>query len=300
MNRRIAGALLTVGGGVCWGLSGSMGQYLFTREGMDSRWLVPIRLGLAGIVLFVYCLIRYRPLLFAPWKSRRNAADLLLYGLAGVSCCQFLYFLTIQLSSAGVATILQDLSPVMILGLACLREKRAPRPAEAAAIALALAGVFLLTTHGDPGSAAVSPAALAAGCLSAVCVTIYNVKPKRLLQQFPVPVLQAWAFLMGGAFFTLVFRPWRFGYTPGPAGIFGIAFVVLVGNVCAFTSFMSGVKLIGPEKGILYGFSEPVTAALVTFALLRTPFTVWDAAGFAAVFAMLAIISAKPKGSPER
>ena len=28
------------------------------------------------------------------------------------------------------------------------------------------------------------------------------------------------------------------------------AFVVLIGNVMAFTSFMTGVKLIGPEKGI--------------------------------------------------
>ena len=48
MNREIKGALLTLSGGACWGLSGSMGQYLFTRQGMDSRWLVPIRLGLAG------------------------------------------------------------------------------------------------------------------------------------------------------------------------------------------------------------------------------------------------------------
>ena len=31
-----------MGGAACWGVSGCMGQYLFTREGMDSTWLVPI------------------------------------------------------------------------------------------------------------------------------------------------------------------------------------------------------------------------------------------------------------------
>ena len=297
MKEQFRGAIFTLSGGVCWGLSGSMGQYLFTREGMDSRWLVPIRLGFAGVILFFFCLFRYRVQLFAPWKTPRNAAGLVVYGVAGISCCQFLYFLTIQLSSAGVATILQDLSPVMILALACLRERRAPHLHEAAAIVLALGGVFLLTTHGNPSSAAVSPAALAAGCFCAVCVTLYNVQPKKLLLQFPVPVLQAWAFLMGGVFFSLVFRPWSFGYVPSPMGIFGIAFVVLVGNVAAFTSFMTGIKLIGPEKGILYGFSEPVTAAIVTSAALGTPFTGWDAVGFTAIFAMLALISAGPNRS---
>ncbi len=52
-NKELTGAILTTLGGICWGLSGSMGQYLFTRQGMDSRWLVPIRLGLAGIILLV-------------------------------------------------------------------------------------------------------------------------------------------------------------------------------------------------------------------------------------------------------
>ena len=48
MSDRIKGSALTMGGAACWGVSGCMGQYLFTREGMDSTWLVPIRLFLAG------------------------------------------------------------------------------------------------------------------------------------------------------------------------------------------------------------------------------------------------------------
>lgn len=159
MTDSVKGALLTMFGGMCWGVSGCVGQYLFTRQGMDSTWLVPIRLFLAGVILCIYYGVRNWRQLVNPWRSWRNARDLVIYGLAGVSFCQFTYFLTIQLSSAGVGTILQDLSPVLILLVVCIQQKRAPRLFEVFSIVLALGGVFMLTTHGSLTNMAVSPAA---------------------------------------------------------------------------------------------------------------------------------------------
>ncbi|MEE3488165.1 MAG: DMT family transporter [Bulleidia sp.] len=298
MNRDRKGAFLTLFGGFCWGASGSMGQYLFTRQGMDSRWLVPIRLGLAGIILFLYCLKKYGvKKTFAPWRTKKDAVDLLIYGLAGISCCQFLYFLTIQLSSAAIGTILQDLSPVMILLVSCMMAKRKPLFNEILSIILALVGVFLLTTHGSLDSLSVPVSALITGVLCAVCVTIYNVEPKHLLDTYPVTLLQGWAFLLGSSMFTLIFRPWTFHYVPNGMGLLGIAFVVVVGNVLAFTAYMTGVALIGPEKGILYGFAEPVTAAVISTTMLGSHFTIYDALGFACIFLMMVCISWKPEHS---
>lgn len=295
-KRKIAalGAFLAAFGGVCWGLSGSMGQFLFTREAMDSRWLVPIRLGLAGIILLLYSAVRWPGKVFEPWKRHQDRLELVIYGLLGVSFCQFLYFLTIQLSTAGVATILQDLAPVMILVVSCLTGHRKPKVRELIAIFLALAGVTLITTHGDL-TPAVSIYALLTGILSAFCVTIYNVVPGRLMKQYPVLLLQGWAFLMGSIVIGLIFHPWTYHYVPSAMGLFGIAFVVLVGNVLAFPCYMMGVKIIGPEKGVLYGFAEPLTAALIATFLLHSPFTIWDAFGFAAVFGMMVLISIKEK-----
>ena len=54
MSRQLKGALMAEGGGVCWGISGTMGQYLFTHEAMQTTWLIPIRLGLAGLILIHY------------------------------------------------------------------------------------------------------------------------------------------------------------------------------------------------------------------------------------------------------
>lgn len=294
MSKNVKGAFLSVFGGICWGLSGSVGQYLFTVQGMDSRWLVPIRLGCAGIFLLIYCLCRYGKKTFEPWQTKRNTRDLLIYGLLGISCCQFLYFLTIQLSTAGAATILQDLSPIFILLVTCMLEKRSPQGNELGAIALAMAGVFLITTHGTLNADTIPLSALISGIGCAFCVMIYNVEPKQLLTQFPVTVLQGWAFLMGGLFFALVFHIWTISYVPNLMGILGIIFVIVVGNVLAFTCYIEGVHMIGPSKAILYGFSEPVTAAVVTFFCMSSPFTVWDGIGFLCVFLMLVLISKRP------
>ena len=304
MSDRVKGACLTMGGAACWGISGCMGQYLFTRENMDSTWLVPIRLLLAGLLLCGYYFFKDRKQLFAPWNWKadpRNTIDLLVYGLAGVSFCQFLYFLTIQLSTAGIATILQDLSPVLILLVLCLQQRRTPRLFELCSILLALLGVFLLTTHGSLTSLAVSPAALAAGLVCACTVVIYTLWPKRLQAQYPTPLLQGWAFLLGGAAFHLIFRPWTMGYVPSAVGVIGILVVVLVGNVTAFSLYMSGVPLIGPQRASLYSFAEPVTAAILSTLLLGSPFTLWDALGFGCIFVMLVLLSLPARsGSPAK
>lgn len=293
MKNNVQGAFLAIFGGVCWGLSGSVGQYLFQVEGMDSRWLVPIRLGGAGLLLFIYCLWKYGKKTFEPWKEKRDAFDLVVYGVLGISCCQFLYFLTIQLSSASAATILQDLSPIFILAVTCIMAKRAPTRNELIAILLALIGVFLITTHGNINTNAISMNALISGVACAFCVMIYNVEPTSLMNQFPITILQAWAFLMGGFLFAFVFQIWTISYTPTLLGLLGIIFVVVVGNILAFICYMQGVHIIGPSKAILYGFSEPITAAVVTFFCMGSAFTIWDGIGFLCVFLMLIFISKK-------
>lgn len=295
MTDSVKGALLTMFGGMCWGVSGCVGQYLFTRQGMDSTWLVPIRLFLAGVILCIYYGVRNWRQLVNPWRSWRNARDLVIYGLAGVSFCQFTYFLTIQLSSAGMGTILQDLSPVIILLVVCIQQHRGPRLFEICSILLALIGVFLLTTHGSLTDLAISPAALLSGIASACCVVIYTMWPKKLQQQYPTPMLQGWAFLMGGTMFALIFRPWTMNYVPTAMGVFGIFTVVVLGNVLAFSLYMSGVPLIGPQQSSLYSFAEPVTAAIISTLVLGSPFTVWDAMGFGCIFLMLVLLSLPAK-----
>ncbi len=287
----LAGALLTLLGGIGWGVSGTCGQYLFTQKGITSLWLVPVRLVAAGLVLLIPAFCQNAPAALAPWKEARDRKDLLLYGLAGITLCQLTYFGTIQLSSAGVATILQDLSPILILLYGCYAARRKPAFSEIGSIALALAGVGLIVTHGDFAHFAVAPAALATGLLCAVSVAVYNIVPARLQTRHATPLLQGWSFLMGGVLLTLIFRPWQYAVRLDLGVVLAFCAVVVLGNIVAFNAYMTGVRLIGPEKGILYGFSEPVTAAALSAVWMGAPFTLWDATGFAAIFCMLALLS---------
>ena len=147
MTDSVKGALLTMFGGMCWGVSGCVGQYLFTRQGMDSTWLVPIRLFLAGVILCIYYGVRNWRQLVNPWRSWRNARDLVIYGLAGVSFASSPTF-DHPAFQRRCGHHLQDLSPVLILLVVCIQQKRAPRLFEVFSIVLALGGVFMLTTHG--------------------------------------------------------------------------------------------------------------------------------------------------------
>lgn len=287
----IKGIIYTILGASCWGFSGTMGQYLFDVQQMDSRWLVPIRLGLSGILLLAYCFLRHKNTVVKPWKSKNMAFWMLVYGIAGVSTCQFLYFLTIELSNAAIGTIMQDLAPIFILMFTCLHKKRWPKSSEVISIALAISGVFLLTTHGDLRHISMPVSALIAGIGSAFCVMIYNVLAPKITKEIPVIVAQGWSFLFGGLLLGLAFRIWEIHYVPNIYGILGIAFVVIVGNICAFTLYISGVSKIGPQKAILYSFAEPITAALLATFVLGSAFSIYDAVGFGLIFMMLWMIT---------
>ena len=60
-------------------------------------------------------------------------------------------------------------------------------------------------------------------------------------------------------------------------------------------SGQQGVKLIGAQKASLYSFAEPVTAAIISTFVLGSPFTMWDALGFACIFIMLVLLSLPEK-----
>lgn len=291
MNKKGKGAICALAGGLCWGISGSIGQFVFTHTEMQAEWLVPIRLFSAGVIIMLWNLRKYRGEILKPWQNRQDILDLLVYSILGVGCSQLFYFRTIQFSTAGVATILQDLSPVPILLWTCLAAGRRPRAPEIASIFLALIGVFLITTHGYAGSFSVSGTALVSGILCALAVAVYNVQPVRLLKRCPMLVVQSWSFLLSGFLFLFIFRPWSYHYVPGGIALLCIAAVIAIGNLLAFPLYMQGVAEIGGKKANLYGFMEPVSAAIISTICLGSPFTIFDAVGFVCVFLMMVLIS---------
>jgi len=83
-----------------------------------------------------------------------------IFAFVGLFLNQFSYLQAIALSNAGTATVLQYLCPVIILVYICLKNRTAPTASEVTSIVLAMAGTFLIATHGQWNQLSVTPLGL--------------------------------------------------------------------------------------------------------------------------------------------
>ena len=284
------GILMTIAGGCLWGLSAACGQFLFDVKGATAKWMVPIRLILAGSLMLFYYIIREKKEAFRIWKKKRDAIDVMIYGLAGLMLCQFTYYYTIELSNAGTATVLQYISPVLIMILVCISEKRIPKIMEVVALVLAVLGIFLIATHGDIKHLAISKEALVIGLFSAWTVVIYNMQPKRLMRYYPTPYLLAWGMVIGGIVLAMLFKPWQYEVHVDLGVILAFGTIILLGTISSFSLYMQGVKLIGPGRASLYCCVEPIAATLICAVWLKEPFAAIDIVGFLCIIATILIL----------
>ena len=289
-NEKI-GILITLVGGCLWGLSGACGQFLFSHKSACSDWLVPIRLLIAGFLLTSFYLIKSPGNCKRIWSDRKSAFTIICYGIFGMMLCQYSYFKAIEYSNAGTATVLQYVSPVLIMLVMCIWEKRFPGIIDILAVLLALSGVFLLSTHGQLGQVVVSGKALFWGLFSAGTVVLYNLIPRGLMRTYSTPFLLGWAMLIGGIALCILRRPWQYHPIIDTASILCMCAIIILGTIVAFSLYMQGMKMIGPEKASLYACIEPVAATLFSAFWLGTAFTTIDIVGFLCIVSTLFLIT---------
>ena len=278
-------------GGVCWGFSGTCGQYLFSRFGVSTLWLTCLRLLAGGIIMLVLAAVRHRRELREIWRCPGDAAMLVAYGLFGLMMCQYAYMTSISYSNAGTTTVLQTLSLVIIMLLTCLRLRRRPNRVETIALLLALFGTFLLATGGDPAHMVLSPQGLFWGLATAVAATVYTLLPRRLLSRWNREVVNGWAMLIGGVVLNLGARSWTFQVDLPLRGWLAVCAIVVFGTVLSFTLFMQGIRDVGPVKSSMLASTEPVSATVFSAVWLGTAFSTVDLLGFAAIIATIFLLA---------
>lgn len=294
-KKTVAGTIMTITGGTLWGVSGVCGQFLFQNKDVTASWLVPVRLMMAGIFMLCFYIWKDKKKAFAIWQKKENRWGILIYGLAGMMLCQYSYFQTIEWSNAGTATVIQYLGPALIVVWVCLQTRRFPERKEIIGVLLALLGIFLIATHGNPTSLALSGRALLMGLISAVSVVIYTVQPEKLQKQFPTPLVLAWGMLIGGCVLTVLFRPWHQTVIVDVQMVTTLLIVILLGTMASFSLYMTGVKLIGSVKASLYSCVEPVASMVLTAVWMKVQFTLPDIIGTVCIILTI-IILALPSG----
>lgn len=292
-EKKSIGILYTLSGGICWGLSGCFGQYLFREKGVTADWLVTMRLIIAGSILVLIGLYFQKKKLLDIWKRRGDRRHLVVFALAGVLVSQFTYFSAVQHSNAGTATVLQSLSSVMILAIICLREKRLPRRLETGAMFCALLGVFLLSTHGNVHSMTLNELALAFGLASAVGAVAYTILSGSLLREYGVYAVVGFAMVVAGVVMVAAVRPWRIAVAWDIQLALAFCGVAILGTAVAYSLYLKGVSIVGPFMGSLLGTVEPITAVLISLVFLKEPFAWMDMLGFVLILGTVCVLSLK-------
>ena len=270
------GIALVLVAGCLWGVSGSIGQFLFEQRGLNVEWLMSVRMLVSGTLLLLLSAFRKGTDLFTVWRTKRDREQLLIFGLLGMLPVQYTFFAAIKHSNAATATILQFTGPVFIALYLALRYKKPLRAATISAIVLALSGTFLLVTHGSIQVLKISVLALLLGMASAVSLAIYTLQPMALLRSYSAATIIGWGLLIGGIGISFAHAPWQVEGNWDAYTYASVAYIIVLGTLAPFYAYLIAVKIIGGQTASLLNSAEPLSAAVLSVWWLGVPFTFLD------------------------
>lgn len=290
--------LLTIIAAIGWGFSGTCSEHLFKTYGTNGEWLTSIRLLTAGVMLILICLASgQRHALVGIIKSKRDLPVLVLFSVFGMMAVQYTYLTAIAHTNSGTATVLQYSGPAFVLFYVCLTMRRLPSWRETLSLIGILIGVFLIATHGDINSLAISQAGLFWGMASAVFLAAHDIIPIRIIQEWGSLPVTAWSMFIGGIVLSIVTRPFSYQPTVCLDSVLTFSGLVVVGTVFAFTAFLAGVAEIGPVKASIVACIEPIAASIFSYLWVGTHFTFYDIIGMAVILIAVYILTNAPAKS---
>ena len=290
-TRELAGVVLSCLGASCWGFSGTCVSYLTSVCNVDVPWLACTRLLVAGLLFLGLALLRDRDKFAVLLRDRGLVARTAAYTFLAVVLMQISYMTSIKYTNAGTTLLLLEVSIPIVLVVECVRGRRLPRPVEALALVLALAGVLCIATQGNLGSIGINPAGLVWGLLSAVANASYILLSVKVVERCGSLVLNGVAMTAGSLILAPVARPWDATVALGVGGWLVFWAIVLVGTMLAYATYLRGVALCGAVKASLMGVAEPISGTVISALWLGTVFSSWDLLGGALIIAMMVIVA---------
>lgn len=293
LSSRSKGLWLVIIGATCWGIGGTVAKKLFAQFAIDVNWLVSTRLLVAGILLLaLQYVLSGRSAVFSVWTHKATAGRLILFGLVGMLTVQYTYMASIQHGNAAVATLLQYLSPVMIIVYLLLRRQMALTSRDGVMVFLALLGCFLLLTNGSLASLTVPAPAIIWGILSGVAAAFYTLYAASLVRQYDSLTIVGWAMVIGGCGLSLIHPPWQTDFAHMPSVIWlYMAFIIVFGTMIAFWFYVKSLQYLPAREVSLLGSLEPLAAVLTTVFWLHTPFGWFQWLGTACIIGLILLLT---------
>lgn len=299
-NKKFLGFASAIFAAMLWGVSGTFAQFLFTEKEFNAEWLVTVRLLISGILMLAFGMLQKNPDIINIWKNKRDAIQLVLFGVFGMLTVQYTYFVTILHSNAATATVLQYIGPVFIAIYLALRLKKWPKPIEFLAIGLAMLGTFLLVTHGDINKLNITPTAFIWGITSAIALAAYTIMPVHLLNRYSPIVIIGWSMLIAGIAMSAIHPPHRLEGIWDTDTYLVVAFIIFLGTLIPFYIFLTAIKNIGPQRASLLACAEPLSATIIAITYFGVHFDKMDWIGSLCIITTILLLTKiKKKVLPE-
>ncbi|MGE8205615.1 DMT family transporter [Heyndrickxia sp. NPDC080065] len=295
MNKhtRRTGLFLVIFGAIFWGIGGTVSQKLFQQNSIDVNWLVTTRLLIAGFLLLtVQFFIKDRSQIFGVWKNGKSAIKLIIFGLLGMLAVQYTYMASINHGNAAVATLLQYLSPAMIIIYLVLRKQTVLTGRDVLTVSLALIGCFFLLTNGSISQLSVPTLAIVWGVLSGLAASFYTLYAVNLLKQYDSLVIVGWAMIIGGVSLSFIHPPWKIDFESMTTTTFlYLLFVIIFGTMLAFWFYIESLQSLSAKETSLLGSLEPLAAVLTTVFWLNESFGFYQWVGTACILGMILLLA---------
>ncbi|CAN5753315.1 hypothetical protein BH09VER1_BH09VER1_12410 [soil metagenome] len=264
--------------------------YPAIKLGLDSA--PPLRFGalrtlMGGLALLLVLVIRRKPL----WPVARLARWILPLGLLATTLTFGAMFASPAYTGAGIASVLGNTQPLIIIVLAALFLNEKIGPGKAVALGVGFAGVTLLALPvllGQAGHPFLG-AILALGSSAAAAVATVLVKWLRPGKE--LMALTGWQLVVGSIVllgFSAVFEPQEaIAWTGGFVGL--LLFLALVGT--ALSTWLWFWLLQRSEAGrlSLYLFLVPVFGLLISVGAFGERLNAWQAGGVALILVAVAV-----------
>ena len=231
-----------------------------------------------------------------PRLDRRQLLATLALGATGVFAYNLFFLGALSRLPASRTSLIVALNPVVTIAVASALFGERMRPLRWSGVALALAGVWIVVSRGEPMS--VLTGAVGVGELmmfGGVCAwAAYTLIGRSVLQGLTPIAASAWAALWGTAMLAVVAVPEFGGLSAAMATgkvLAAVLYLGVLGTGLAFVWYYQAVRAIGPARTAIFNNLVPVFGAAFGVLLLDEPVSVSLLAGGALAVTGVMLVS---------
>jgi DME family drug/metabolite transporter len=281
-----------------WGVAATLGRAAFTGRllagGQSLRAIDPLILSQSRATFSLLILLAVLLAVRGPRRLQLPMADLrrmFVLGIFGVAASNYLYYLAIQRTNVATAITLQYTAPVWVLLYTVARGVQKPTLQRIAAVALAVAGIFLVIGIFGAGGFRLDPAGVTAALLAAFSFAFYNVGGHSILARYDRWTVLLYTLVSASLFWMAVNPPWKIAAAHYAQGqwlfLLGFSLISVLGP---FSFYFAGLQHLEPTRAIVVSCLEPVFSIVIAAFALGEVLRPLQTVGIALVLVAIVVV----------